>query len=59
MNEETLFIEALEVRDPAERAAFLGQACAATRPSAAAWSACSNGTGGPAASSTARPLASR
>src|SRR4051812_25886779 len=28
MNEETLFIEALEVRDSAERAEFLGKACA-------------------------------
>ncbi len=28
MNEETLFIEALEIRDPAERAAFLDRACA-------------------------------
>jgi WD40 repeat protein len=28
MNEESLFIEALEVRDPAERAAFLDTACA-------------------------------
>jgi serine/threonine protein kinase len=28
MNEESLFIEALEVRDPAERAAFLDKACA-------------------------------
>ncbi len=28
MNEEMLFIEALEIRDPAERAAFLDRACA-------------------------------
>ncbi len=28
MNEETIFIEALEIRDPVERAAFLDRACA-------------------------------
>ena len=28
MNEEALFIEAMEIRDPAERAAFLDRACA-------------------------------
>src|SRR5262245_9956457 len=28
MNEETLFIEAMEIQDPAERSAFLERACA-------------------------------
>ena len=34
MTEESIFIEALEKEDAAERAAFLDRACTATRPSA-------------------------
>ena len=40
MQEESIFIEALEKEDPAERAAFLDRPAPATRPSAGGSTGC-------------------
>ena len=45
MQEESIFIEAVEKADPAERAAFLDAPAPATRPSAGGSSGCWRGTG--------------
>ena len=57
MNERDLFTEALDRTDPADRAAFLDQACEGDPACAAGWRNCSPATPGAAARSTARPSA--
>jgi hypothetical protein len=56
MNERAIFIAALDKDDPAERAAFLEQACADDQPRGSESSGCSRPTSQPTASSNAAPL---